>query len=288
MQLKEIDRIPFTDKKAFINHYVKPKKPVVFTNLSKNWPAYKKWNLDYFAEIAGNIEVPLYDSEPAKGKENSRKPAKIMKMKDYVALLKKGPTDLRIFFFNILQKCPQLTKDFNYPDIGLKFFKRLPVLFFGGSGSRVLLHYDIDLADNMHFNFQGTKRVILFPHEQKKYLYHVPYSIVSIEGIEFDKPDFKKYPALKLARGYSVVLQPGETLYIPSGYWHYIRYLSPCISMTLRSLPKSFSKILKVAKNVLFMMNFDNLMRKIRGQAWVDYKNNKAIVNTHQKSNIEL
>jgi len=272
MKLKEINRVEKINPQDFVQNYVKANKPVILTNLSKDWPAYHKWNLDYFAEEVGEVEVPLYNSEPAKGKEYSRKPATKMKMKEYVEVLKKGPTDLRIFFFNILQKCPQLLKDFTYPDLGIKFFKKLPVLFFGGKGSRVLLHYDIDLANNVHFNFHGTKEVILFPFEQRKYLYHVPYSIVSLEEIEFDKPDYKKYPALKFAEGFKVTLQPGETLFIPSAYWHYIRYITPSISMSLRSFPTSFSKRIQLLKNILFTMNYDNLMRKLKGQKWVDYK----------------
>ena len=282
MKLQEIDRVDEISAKDFINNYVKTNKPVVVKNLSHDWPAYQKWSLDYFAKEAGEVEVPLYNSEPAKGKEYSRKPAAKMKMKDYVEILKSGPTDLRIFFFNILQKCPQLLKDFTYPAIGLKFFKKLPVLFFGGEGSRVLLHYDIDLANNVHFNFHGKKDIILFPFDQRKYLYHVPYSIVSMEEIEFDRPDYKKYPALQYAEGYRVILQPGETLFIPSAYWHYMRYLTPSISMTLRAFPTSLKKRLKLIKNVVIMMNYDNLMRKLRGQKWIDYKNRITIENTNK------
>lgn len=282
MKLQEIDRVDEISAKDFINKYVKTNKPVVIKNLSHDWPAYQKWSLDYFAKEAGEVEVPLYNSEPAKGKEYSRKPATKMKMKDYVEILKSGPTDLRIFFFNILQKCPQLLKDFTYPAIGLKFFKKLPVLFFGGEGSRVLLHYDIDLANNVHFNFHGKKDIILFPFDQRKYLYHVPYSIVSMEEIEFDRPDYKKYPALQYAEGYRVILQPGETLFIPSAYWHYMRYLTPSISMTLRAFPTSLKKRLKLIKNVVFMMNYDNLMRKLRGQKWIDYKNKITVENTNK------
>lgn len=282
MKLREIDRVDEINAKDFINNYVKTNKPVVIKNLSHDWPAYQKWSLDYFAKEAGEVEVPLYNSEPAKGKEYSRKPTTKMKMKDYVEILKSGPTDLRIFFFNILQKCPQLLKDFTYPAIGLKFFKKLPVLFFGGEGSRVLLHYDIDLANNVHFNFHGKKDIILFPFDQRKYLYHVPYSIVSMEEIEFDRPDYKKYPALQYAEGYRVILQPGETLFIPSAYWHYMRYLTPSISMTLRAFPTSLKKRLKLIKNVVFMMNYDNLMRKLIGQKWIDYKNKITVENTNK------
>lgn len=281
MNLQEIERVNHIKGEDFSANYVKPGKPLVIKKLSADWPAAKKWDLDYFVEVAGEVEVPLYDSEPAKGNERSRKPAKVMLMKEYIQLLKKGPTDLRIFFLNILKKCPWLTQDFSYPDIGLKFFKRLPVLFFGGAGSRVLLHFDIDMANNMHFNFHGKKEVFLFPHDQKKYLYHVPFSIVSLEEIEFDQPDYQKFPGLRRATGFRTVLEPNETLFIPSGYWHYIRYITPSISMSLRAFPTSFSKRMQLFKNIALMMPFDNLMRKIRGQHWVDYKNKLAIKQTH-------
>lgn len=277
MRLKDVDVVDSIETKEFLTNYINPLMPLVVRGLSKDWKAYHNWSLDYFAQNVGEVEVPLYNSEPAKGQEPSRKPVTRMLMKNYIELLKKGPTDLRIFFFNILQKAPQLVDDFKYPDLGIKFFKKLPVLFFGGAGSKVLLHYDIDFANNLHFNFIGEKEVILFPHDQKPFLYHVPYSIVSMESIEFDRPDYKKYPALKYAKGYKVKLKPGEMLYIPSGYWHYIRYITPSVSLTLRSFPDSFNKRMKFLKSILFTMHFDNLMRKLKGQNWIDYKNKKAI-----------
>jgi len=277
MQLEQIESVDSIEAKDFKESYVKPLKPLVVRNLSKDWPAREKWSLDYFAKEVGEVEVPLYNSEPAKGNDPSRKTAARMLMKDYVEILKKGPTDLRIFFFNILQKVPQLMGDFKYPDLGIKFFKKLPVLFFGGSGSKVLLHYDMDFANNLHFNFVGEKEVFLFPHEQKAFLYHVPHSIVSMEAIEFDNPDYENFPALKHAKGYKVLLKPGDMLYIPSGYWHYIRYKTPSVSLTLRSFPSSFLKRAKFLKSILFTMHFDNVMRRLKGQDWIDYKNDKAI-----------
>ncbi|MDT0295274.1 cupin-like domain-containing protein [Mesonia ostreae] len=282
MHLEKIKTVDIIEAKDFKESYVKPLIPLVIKELSKDWPAREKWSLDYFAQEVGEVEVPLYNSEPAKGKELSRKPAARMLMKNYVELLKNGPTDLRIFFFNMLQKAPQLMGDFKYPNLGIKFFKKLPVLFFGGAGSRVLLHYDMDFANNLHFNFVGEKEVILFPHDQKTFLYHVPHSIVAMESIEFDDPDYDKFPALKYAKGFKVLLQPGDMLYIPSGYWHYIRYKTPSVSLTLRSFPSSFPKKAKFLRSILFTMHFDNIMRKLKGQKWVDYKNQKAIKIAHK------
>ena len=135
--------------------------------------------------------VPLYNNESAKGKESVYAPVKEMKLRDYIQILKTEPTDLRIFFYNILDSMPELLKDFKYPDIGLKFFKRLPALFFGGGNSKVFTHYDIDLPDSMHFHFHGNKSVTLFSQEQTKYLYKVPFAIHNIDKIDMDNPDFE-------------------------------------------------------------------------------------------------
>ncbi|MEO9077320.1 MAG: cupin-like domain-containing protein, partial [Gelidibacter sp.] len=215
-----ITRVKSINKEDFIEHYFKPQKPVLIEDLAKDWPAYEKWNLDYIQSLAGDQIVPLYNNEPTKGRQNSVVPAEKMKLYDYIEILKSQPTDLRMFFYNVLQKMPQLLNDFSYPDIGLQFFKKLPVMFFGGKGSKVLAHYDMDLADLVHFHFHGHKQVTLFAPDQAKHLYKVPFTVHNLETIDMDHPDFEKYPALQLAEGISVQMKHGDALYMPSGYWH--------------------------------------------------------------------
>ena len=272
-----VTRVENISKKEFIEQYYKPQKPVLITGLTKNWRAYEKWTLDYIQERAGEQTVPLYDNEPAKGSENVYAPKKEMKLADYIEILKTQPTDLRIFFYEILKKMPELLNDFEYPDIGLKFFKKLPALFFGGGKSKVFMHYDIDLPDSMHFHFDGHKSVTLFSPEQTKYLYRVPYSIHNLEAIDMDNPDFTKYPALKYAQGIQADMKHGDALYMPSGYWHYIKYLDGGFSMTLRALPRKPARFLNMLSNVLIMRNFDNFTRKYWGQKWLDYKDELAV-----------
>ncbi len=286
LDLQNIPRVRGLSKEEFLRDYYTPQRPVVFEDLTANWPAFQKWDFDYFKKKAGDIVVPLYDGKPAKGRQKSHGPAKKMKFGEYIELLKAGPTDLRMFFFNLLQNCPDLINDFEYPDLGIKFFKKLPVLFVGGEGGKVVMHYDMDLANNFHFNFAGEKRVIIYSPDQTKYLYKVPYSIVSMEIIDMDNPDLEKYPALAQAKGYEVTLKHGECLFIPSKWWHFIKYESPCLSLTLRSLPRSPKKILEVLNNLLLIRNFDNLMRRFKGQEWIEHKNRLAIKNTHKNAGI--
>src|SRR5690606_56603 len=270
-----ITRVKSITKDDFINNYYKKQRPVLIENLSKEWPAYNKWNLDYIQSLAGDQIVPLYNNEPTKGRQNSVVPAKKMKLYDYIEILKTQPTDLRMFFYNVLQKMPELTKDFSYPDIGLKFFKKLPVMFFGGKGSKVLAHYDMDLADLVHFHFHGHKKVTLFAPDQAKHLYKVPFTVHNLECIDMDHPDFEKYHALQLAEGISVEMKHGDALYMPSGYWHYITYEDGGFSITLRAFPRRFKQFTEFVTNIVFMRTFENLMRRTIGQKWVDYKEQK-------------
>lgn len=287
LDLQNIPREKELSKEEFQKKYFIPQKPVILEDLTKEWPAFDKWNFDYFRSKAGEVVVPLYDGKPAKGRQNSHGVAKRVKFSEYIDILQSGPTDLRMFFFNLLQNCPELLDDFEYPDLGVKFFKKLPVLFVGGEGSKVVMHYDMDLANNFHFNFNGEKKVILYPPEQTGFLYKVPYSIVSMEIIDMDDPDLEKYPALRKAKGFEARLRHGDTLFIPSKWWHFIKYETPSLSMTLRSLPTSPKKIAEVLNNLLFMRNYDNLMRKFKGQKWIDYKNEVAIRRTHRHAGID-
>ncbi len=286
LDLQDIPRVKSISKDDFLRDYFIPQRPVVFEELTADWPTTHKWDLDYFKEKAGEIEVPLYDGKPAKGRQKSHGPAKRVKFGDYIDILKAGPTDLRMFFFNLLQNCPELLNDIRYPEIGVKFFKKLPVLFVGGEGGKVVMHYDMDLANNFHFNFVGQKKVILYSPEQTKFLYKVPYSIVSMEIIDMDNPDLVKYPALARAKGHEVILKHGEGLFIPSKWWHFIKYETPCLSLTLRSLPRSPKKIIEVLNNLLIIRNYDNFMRRLKGQKWIDHKNKLAVRNTHKHAGI--
>lgn len=277
-----IRRVENISKQDFIEHYYKPQKPVLISGLTKNWPAYEKWTLSYIQERAGDQIVPLYNNEPAKGSESVYAPKKEMKLSEYIEILKTQPTDLRIFFYEILKKMPELLNDFEYPDIGLKFFKKLPALFFGGGESKVFMHYDIDLPDSMHFHFDGHKRVTLFSPEQTKFLYRVPFAIHNLESIDMDNPDFDTFPALQYVKGIQANMQHGDALYMPSGYWHYIKYLDGGFSMTLRALPRNPKRFLNMLSNVLIMRNFDNFTRKYWGQKWLDYKDEWAIKRTER------
>jgi hypothetical protein len=277
MELREIERVKTITKKDFYNTYFKTQTPVVIERLIDDWPAYSKWNLSYIREIAGDKIVPLYDDRPVSHKDGFNEAHTKMKMSDYIDLLESQPTNYRIFLYNLMKEVPQLHNDFKWPEIGLRLVKQLPMLFFGGENAKVFMHFDIDYSNILHFHFHGKKRCVLFAPDETKNLYKVPYSLISREDIDFDNPDFLKFPKLKEAKGFVCELNHGETLYMPEGYWHYMKYVTPGFSMSLRAFPSKPINLSKAFYNVFIMRHFDVMMRKIKGQKWIDYKNKKAL-----------
>lgn len=281
-EFTEVERVSSISAKDFQKFYVKPQKPVVVEKITEDWPAFEKWNFEYIKQVAGDKIVPLYNNDPVDAEKKVNEPIAQMKMSEYVDLLHQGPTDLRIFLYNLMKQTPELHQDYKMPDLGLNLFKSMPMLFFGGEGSNVFMHYDIDLANILHFHFAGEKRCIIVPPEQSKYMYKIPYSVICREDIDFDHPDFDRWPALQKVKPMVADLSHGEMLYMPEGYWHYMKYITPGFSMSLRSLahkPKNFSQAFY---NIFLMRNFDNVMRKVKGQNWIDWKNEQAIVKTNR------
>ena len=156
------------------------------------------------------------------------------------------------------------------------------MLFFGGEGSKVFMHHDIDWANILHFHFEGKKQCILFSPSETKHLYKVPYSLITREDIDFDNPDYITFPALQNASGYICNLNHGDTLYMPEGYWHYMKYETPGFSMSLRALPRKGKHLRYALYNVFIMRHYDNLMRRLKGQEWIDEKNKRAMENTNK------
>lgn len=283
MKFTPAQRIGAITKESFLTRFKAGARPVVMEDLAREWPATQKWSMEYFKSVAGDTLVPLYDSQPARNRKHQHAPAASMPLSDYLDLLEKGENDLRMFFFNLLTEAPVLAQDFDFPDIGLKLFKKLPVLFMGGKGAKVQMHFDIDMSDILLCHFGGKKRVLLIPPEQTSFLYHVPFSFSSLFDVDFDNPDYEKYPALKHVKGEIAELNHGDVLYIPPGYWHYIVYEEIGFSMALRAFPRTPRNFAKMLNNLVVIRTIEGLMRKLVGQGWNDRNEQHAIIRTHKR-----
>ncbi len=281
MQLQPVDRVENISAEDFRKNYYLPMKPLVIRGLAKEWPAYTKWNWDYFKQIVGDKKVGIYNNIKSDAYTPINTADDYTTFGEYVDLISKGPAGWRIFLFNIFDHAPQLTKDFTWPDHLMKgFVKKYPMLFVGGATSITHMHFDIDLSHILHTQFCGRKRVLLFPYEEQHKLYRKPFEVLSLADfsnyyMNTGKPDYEAVPALKLARGSEVILEHGDTLFMPGGYWHHMEYLDSGFAMSLRALQPSMAGKLKGVWNLFGMRNIDTLFKKTSPQWWYNYKKKK-------------
>ena len=275
MQLQAVDTVDSITPEDFKKNYYNKMKPVIIKNLAKDWPAYKKWSWDYFIDTVGDKEVGVYNNVKSDAYTPINTADAYMKFGDYLKKVKAGPLDLRIFLFNIFQHAPQVTGDFTWPDHLMKgFVKKYPMLFVGGEGSITHMHFDIDMSHILHTQFIGRKRVLLFPHEEQYKLYRKPWEVLSLANYANYNQDFdyKTFPAVKLAKGYEVILEHGDTLFMPAGYWHHMEYLDAGFAMSLRALQSSLGGKLTGLWKLFGMRNIDTLMKKTTPKWWYNRK----------------
>lgn len=274
MALDITTRIPVVDggnitREEFESNYVIPQKPVILRGLWKQYPAYHKWNYQFFKETMGNIEVGLFSSTKADPSQTLSVPTTKMKFSDYLALIEKEPTDLRLFLFPVFKYKPELLKDFDYPAI-TKGYIKLPFMFFGPQHSITRMHQDIDMSNVFLTQFEGRKRVVLFHPNQSDLLYKLPFNVHTT--VDIDKPDYETYPALRYAKGMEGILEYGDTLFMPSGYWHHIEYLEGGYGLSVRTIAPTLALKMRGFYNLTFQRKFDDLMRFLFGNKWFNVK----------------
>ena len=276
--LSPIDRVDSISREDFVNNYLKPRKPLIIRKATESWPALQKWTFDYLKETVGDVIVPLYDSSKADPSKPINASAAEMKFGDYIDLIQKEPTDLRIFLFDPIKYAPKLLEDYRSPTELLGgFLDKYPNMFFGGKGSITFLHYDIDLAHIFHTHFNGSKRVILFNNKWSERLYCIPFATYALEDYDIEHPDFDKFPALDGVEGQEAILEHGDTLFMPTGFWHWMKYLDGSFSISLRAWDKSWGIKAKSLYNLTVQRKFDDIMKKNFKKRYMDWKEELAI-----------
>lgn len=239
-----ISSIPLVDistltPEQFSQRYQQTGTPVVITGLLENEP---DWTLEYLCAKISDCQVIVRNYERAKYKTGQSKRSPVgsgvaletMGFSNYAELLRCGNVQENdLYLGKVPLKNTTLTNTSGWKTLGKKLGLTHPVtdfkMYMGSGIHRSGLHYDI--MDNTLIQVHGVKKIVLFPPSQTYNLYPFPILAHLRHGmklrccfsqVSLEQPDFAAFPKLKQALEHKqeVILERGDTLYLPAGWWH--------------------------------------------------------------------
>lgn len=227
-------------RSVFTRSYLRPLRPVVINDAAPAWRAYERWTPDFFKESYPDKQITVGGTT--------------YRLADFVDLVERsdGKEETPYLFALLLDEhFPDLMADIEPPspyvspnwlerqflpgNVGRRLYSdRRFGLFIGGRGSGASLHYDFGYH-SLSFQFFGEKRLYLYPPEQTPLMYARPGHRVVSEIGDVERVDLAKHPLFADARPLTCVLRPGEILFIPGGWWHATRVLSPSVSLSVNT-----------------------------------------------------
>jgi Cupin-like domain len=217
----ELKRLATADKATMTRlHHREPLEAAIFAGAASAWPAVAQWSPAYFAQHYGEVSVQCYRNLPDIMVPQTRKDSShraVERVADFVDHVEDGErcyihsTDARIF--------PGLDVQFDFspllPDTPNPVFVKL----WFGAKTRSGLHFDP--RDNLFTQIYGRKRVYLVAPADNGRIYPFPSDITKsqVDPTRDHDPDRPRFDGATVHEG---LLEPGDVLFIPRGWWHHI------------------------------------------------------------------
>jgi len=236
---ESIDRHNWSELGAsrYLHEYITPLRPVVISGAFDNWPARNKWTLDFFKQhypdlplqIKQGPKLTMAELISAVELSTPSKPAPYLR--NY--LVSQLPTELQAD----IAPMPACTRPnwLESPLINFRWSLTFTELYIGGAGAKFpVLHYDGLHTHAFLMQLQGVKEYIAFAPDQTPLMYRQSADDRNLSNVDnVETPDLTRFPLFPQARGIRFKLHPGETLFVPSGWWHTARILTPSITVSI-------------------------------------------------------
>jgi len=249
-------RFPITEvegisEKDFHSIYFAKDKPVIIRGFAKSWSALDKWrSLNLFAQDHGNRIVPI-----EKGIMSDKRGMKeeMMTMKEFIRTFMSPSSRMPVWSLRshesedqnkiaylaqhqLFDQIPSLLQDVEAsPPICGKDGPTHVNTWIGTGGTRTPLHFDS--YDNLLVQVVGAKYIRIYNPAETSKLHVLDKSDTeygaqgNMSAVDCELENYTTHPMAKDAEYTEAVLFPGDCLYIPSRYWHYVRSMSTSISV---------------------------------------------------------
>ena len=214
-------------------------KPVILTDVMRNWRALD-WSWNFLTERYGGSEISVsrYNSGWYKASDARR-----MSLETFIQGLLTADWQSFPYYvrdsWELFGKHPELLSDCPVPAHFFDWFSRIPGLgrpgprlFIGPAGAITPLHVDIWETHAWLTQVVGRKRWVLVSPNDRRFLAsaQLPGKGLARYTVDPENQDFlQHYPQIQPIEH---TLEPGETIFVPSGWAHHVRSLDPGISIT--------------------------------------------------------
>jgi Cupin-like domain len=237
---QQVEKRAGVSKDEFVARYVRGCRPVVLTDLARDWPAMRRWSPQDLKARFGHLDVEIQAERNAdpQYEQNKLQLHRVARLSVFVdQVLAGGPTnDYYMTANNEVLRRPEfapLLADIGTlpPYCDAAQLSRLSSFWFGPAGTVTSLHHDTLML--LHTQIVGRKRWrFVSPLETPKlYNHNGVFSPIDVE-----RPDLARYPLFAQAHVLEVIVEPGETVFLPLAWWHQVTSLDVSLSFSYSNL----------------------------------------------------
>jgi hypothetical protein len=229
----EIEHRHRLTRDEFLREYYSTNRPVIITGMMDEWPAMRKWNLDFFAEKFGErlVDVQMGRTSGTNYETEQEKYTSKIKFGDFVERVRTAGETNDFYLtaknnsFN-RKVLPELWDDI--AQIPEYLASNDPGGFFwmGPAGTITPFHHD--LTNNFMAQVIGRKRLKIAPSWDISLMRNYLHCFSGIDGTvtpAAPRPELGEPQILEF------ILHPGEILFLPIGCLHFVQGLD--ISVTV-------------------------------------------------------
>ncbi|EKM52981.1 uncharacterized protein PHACADRAFT_30100 [Phanerochaete carnosa HHB-10118-sp] len=251
----------------FLERYLKPNKPVVIgIDLAKSWPALREWTVptppeaasgssrqidwQHLSDAYGDHVVSVANCSKVDSFGNLE--CDTARFRDVVSQWQNGEGQLLYVkdwhLARSIESAPSVFSPATCSTGTIPFYVTPHIfaddwmnafytthtsddfrfVYVGAAGTFTPLHRDVYCSYSWSTNVCGRKRWWLFPPEQTSYLF-MPARKLCVHDVR--SVDLERFPDFAKTRPLVVEQEAGETIFVPSGWYHQVENLTACISI---------------------------------------------------------